>query len=166
MLTQLIALGLFAAPSGGTAEKGAVIATPDRTASMTVVQPSASRGTALPLGAAAWAQQFDPGDHAPYAIDFTELLDEDEGIAKIEAVKVSSTAALLGIGVDAASGYRPIIDAAGKKIQLWFLVDQAFWESSSFAADGVLLPVSVRIVTDATSPKRYERTAILTVRQL
>ncbi|WP_313534389.1 hypothetical protein [Sphingomonas sp.] len=166
MLSHLIALGLFAAPADNSAEKGAVIATGDRTAVMTVIQPAASRGSAIPLGAGAWAQQFDPGDHAPYAIDFAELLDQGEGIAKIEAIKMSSTAALLGIGVDAASGYRPIIDAAGKKIQLWFLVDQAYAESISFAAGGVLLPVSVRILTDATPPKRYERTAVLTVRQL
>lgn len=166
MLMHLIALGLFASPSEGTAEKGAVIASQDRTATMTVIQAAAVRGSAIPLGAGAWAQQFDPGDHAPYAIDFTDLLDQGEGIAKIEAIKMSSTAALLGIGVDAASGYRPIIDAAGKKIQLWFLVDQAYWESASFAAGGVLLPVSVRVVTDATPPKRYERTAVLTVRQL
>lgn len=166
MLTHLIAFGLFAAPGDGTTEKGAVIATPDRTAIMAVIQTTASRVAGAPLGATTWSQPYDPGDHAPYAIDFGDLLDEGENIASIEAIKVSAAAALLGISVDQAAGYRPIIDVAGQKIQLWFLIDQAFWESASFAASGVLLPVSVRIATTSTPPKRYERTAVLTVRQL
>lgn len=166
MLTHLLILGLLSAPGEGSTETGTVIASADRTAVMPIVQASASRGSLVPLGAAAWAQPYDPGDHAPYAIDFKDLLDEGEHVAKIEAIKVSATAALLGIAVDTSAGYRPIIDVAGQKIQLWFLVDEAYWEAASFAAAGVLLSVSVRVVTDATPPKRYERTAVLTVRQL
>ncbi len=167
MLSHLIALGLLAASDGSTSQKGPVDVPDDRTAVMAVVQPSAARGTAAPLGAAVWAQPYDPGDHAPYAVDFSDLLGESEGIAKIEAIKVSSIAALLGIAVDQATEYRPIIDvAARRKVQLWFLIDQAYWEAASFAASGVQLAVSVRVLTDSVPPKRYERTAVLTVRQL
>lgn len=165
MLSHLIVLGLLGAPNDGS-DIGAVIATPDRTASMLVIQATASRPTSIPLGAAAWPQPYDPGDHAPYAINFADLLDEGEKIAKIEAIKVAPAAVLLGISVDEASGYGPIIDVAGEKIQLWFLVDQAYWESASFASAGVLLPFTVRVLTDSVPPKRYERTAVLTVRQL
>ncbi len=164
MLTHLIVLGLLSAPSGGGI--GQVIATPDRTAAMAINQPTASRPNNIPLGAVTWAQPYDPGDHAPYAISFKDLLDQGETIASIDAIKVSSSAALLGISVDTAAAYAPIIDIAGDKIQLWFLVDQSAWESAAFAAAGVQVAITVRVVTDGAPPKRYERTAVLTVRQL
>lgn len=166
MLTHLLLLGLLSAPADGTTETGTVNVSTDRTVVMAAVQVTASRGSSVPLGAGTWAQPYDPGDHAPYAIDFTPLLDQGEEIAKIEAVKVSATAALLGIAVDTAAGYRPIIDVEGKKIQLWIVVDEAYWEAASFAAAGVQLAIAVRVTTTATPPKRYERTAVLTVRQL
>jgi hypothetical protein len=167
MLTHLLVLGLLAGPTSGSGtDTGAVIATPDRTASMAVIQSAASRPSNIPLGAVTWSQPYDPGDHAPYAINFTDLLDEGETIASIDAIKVPSSAVLLGISVDTAAGYGPIIDIAGKKIQLWFLVDQTAWESASFTGAGVQLPITVRVNTGSTPPKRYERTAVLTVRQL
>ncbi|KTF70702.1 hypothetical protein ACNFJ7_02190 [Sphingomonas sp. HT-1] len=166
MLTHLIALGLFTVDDGSTSQKGNVIATSDRTAVMTIVPAAVARASGLPFGAAAWAQPYDPGDHAPYAIDFSDLLDEGESIAKIEAIKVSPTAALLGIAIDESANYRPIIDVGGQKVQVWFLIDQAYWEAAQFAAGGVQLPLSVRVLTDGSPAKRYERTAVLTVRQL
>ena len=167
MLLHLLATGLFSASGfDGTTEVGAVIATADRSAVLTVVQAASLTAALSPLGAAPWPQQYDPGDHAPYAIDWTALLAEDEKIAEIEAIKVTSAATLLGIGIDLALSYAPIIDQAGKKTQVWFLVDQVYWEAAAFAARGVQLPITLRVRTDANPPKRYERTAVLTVRQL
>ena len=48
----------------------------------------------------------------------------------------------------------------------WFSVDEASWAETSFNASGILLPVTARIVTDATWPARIERTGVLTVQQL
>lgn len=172
MLTFFLALGIFSASSGGGGgdgpytETGAVIASVERTVVLAAVQDTASRGAGVPYGAGSWRQQFDPADHAPYAIDFTDLLDEGEGIAQIDLVAMNATAALLGVQIDTASGYGPLIEVTvGKQLQIWFVVDTESWELSSFDAGGVQLPVTARIATNATPPKRYERTAILTVRQ-
>jgi hypothetical protein len=166
MLTHLLAAGFIASSSSGGGGTGIVIATPNRTAILSAVQPASSLSAAIPAGAPLWAQHFDPGDHAPYAFDFTALLGDGEKIASIDAIKMSAQAALLGVAVDQASVYAPIIDEAGKKLQLWFIVDMTSWEAVAFAAGGVMLPVTVRILTDSVPPKRFERTSALTVRQL
>lgn len=168
MLTYYLALGLIGAGGGGPiTDTGDVVASNERTAVVLVVQAGTSVANGIPLGAVAWRQQFDPGDHAPYAVDFTALLEQDEKIAEIDAIVMNATAALLGVGVDSVAPFGPIIDATdGKKMQLWFVVDEVSWASTSFNVSGVLLPVTVRIVTDSTPPKRYERTGVLTVRQL
>lgn len=166
MLAQLVALGIMGVASGGGGSGvGDVIASPDRTATAVVLQSTANVGALIPLGAQQWRQPFDPADHAPYAFDFGPLLDEGEMIAGIEQIALNATAALLGLTVDAEAAYAPIVDTAGKKLQVWFIVDEAYWAAASFNAGGVQLPVTFRVVTTATPPKRYERTAVLAVRQ-
>lgn len=168
MLAQLIALGVFTSTpgGGGTGDTGVVIATSERTAVLTAVQDSAARSSGIALGAGVWRQQYDPADHTPYALDFSALLDGGENIVEIEAITMNATAALLGVGIDAATGYAPIIDEGGKKVQVWFAIDEASWSLASFDAGGVQLPVTIRVATDAIPPKRYERTGVLPVRQL
>lgn len=166
MLLHLIALGVIPQDEDTETETGTVIATADRTAVLTAVQASTAQGAGIPLGAVPWRQQIDPADHVPYAVDFTALLGADEKIASIAGLSVSAAGALLGVQIDTAVGYRPIIDTAGKKIQVWFLVDAAFWASGAFDASGILVTVTARVLTDAEPPKRFERTTVLSVRQL
>jgi hypothetical protein len=165
MLAQLVALGILSSAAGGDPGVGDVIASPDRTVTAVILQTTANVGSLIPLGAQQWRQPFDPADHAPFAFDFGPLLDEGEKIADIEQISLNATAALLGLTVDASADYAPIIDVDGEVLQVWFIVDQAYWAAASFNASGVQLPVTFRIVTDATPPKRYERTAVLSVRQ-
>lgn len=173
MLTQFVLLGLLGSTPGGGGggsgpftATGPVIASAARTVVLSAVQDTAARGSSIPLGAELWLQQFDPADHAPYAMDFAELLDEGEKIAEVETIYLNATAALLGVSVDTATDYRPVIDEIdGESVQIWFVVDEAAWAVSSFDAGGVQLPVTMRVITDATPPKRYERTGVLTVRQ-
>lgn len=166
MIAQLIAIGVFGASPGSVIEVGTVIATPERTVIFDTVQSTASVGLLVPLGAPRWQQPFDPADHAPYAGDFVKLLGASEKIATVEMIALSSSAAALGIIIDQTEGYMPIIDTAGKKVQLWFTVDPELWGSAAFNAAGVQMPVSMRILTNSAPPKRFERTAVLTVRQL
>jgi hypothetical protein len=169
MLLEFVALGLLsAAPGGGGGsgpytDTGDVIVSAERTVVLAAVQDTAARGSGIALGAGAWRQQFDPADHAPFAFDFDALLDDGEKIVEIETIYMNATAALLGVGVDTASGYGPLIDEDGQLVQIWFVVDEAAWDVSSFDAGGVQLPVTVRVITDGS--KRYERTGVLTVRQ-
>lgn len=165
MLASYIALGLFSSVSAAPGT-GEVTAAAERTVVLLAVQANSPAITGLPTGAVAWQQPYDPGDHAPYAIDFGALLEVGEQIAAIEEITMNATAALLGVGVDAETDYAPIIDTDGEKIQMWFVVDEASWAESSFNAGGVKLPVTARVLTDSTPPKRYERTGVLTMRQL
>lgn len=171
MLTYFLALGIIASGGGGgggpITATGPVIATPARTAVIALLQPSNTSAVGIALGAAIWAQPYDPADHLPYAVDFGVHLGVGEKIAQIVEIEMNATAALLGVEVDVASGYSPIIDsAAGKKIQVWFTVIESAWNDAAFDVDGVQLPVIVRILTDSVPPKRLERTSVLTVRQL
>lgn len=167
MLTHLLTLGIVAAASGGGTETGQIIATPARTVKVDVNQSGGVSAIGIPYGAPIWGQPFDPADHAPFAIDFSALLPGDEEIAAIDEIAMSAAASMLGVSVDLTPGYAPIVDAAaGKKIQFWPVVNMTYWNSLSFSAGGVMLPISFRILTNSTLPKRFERSAVLMVRQL
>lgn len=164
MLTTLMLLGFF----GGEeieAGTGPLIATAERRVAAARVQPVTVIGNAIPLGAYVWPQAYDPGDHAPYAFNFGALLGEEESIAAIDMIAMSSQAASLGVQVDQEEPFGPIITEDGKHVQVWFVVDPSLQLSSQFDATGVRLPVTFRITTDATPPERYERTGVLVVRQ-
>ena len=165
MIAQLIAIGVFA--SAGGPPVGAVNVPEERTAIVARIQASAPTSDGIPLGAVEWQQAYDPADHAPYAFDFSSILAEGETISDILSIRLSSAAAALGIAVDQAASFSPVIDAAeGKKVQLWFVVADDLQEAASFLATGVKIPVAVKIETSSTPPKRFERTNVLTVRQL
>lgn len=164
MIAQLVALGLFAAEPESFGE---VSVPAERTAVMAKVQSTAVTSDTIPLGAAEWEQPFDPADHAPYAADFSPLLGENERIARIVRIRSSATAAALGIKIDDAPAYAPIIDEAdGKKVQVWPVVDPDLEEADPFLAAGVRIPVATQIETNSNPPKRFERTSVLRVRQL
>ncbi|MBB5684298.1 hypothetical protein [Sphingobium boeckii] len=163
MLTHLIALGLFATEI--EAGVGAVTAPSERTVIVTTSPGNAARGGNLPIGSFAWTAHFDPSDRAPFAIDWSALLADDETIAEIVRLTISATGAALGVEIDEGAERLPIIDTEGKKIQMWFLVDDAFQGDAAFAGGGINVGVAALIRTSADPYKDYERTAVLTVRQ-
>lgn len=170
MLLHLIALGILGASSGSgggpITDTGPVIASAARTIILSPVQAVNSVAAGIPLGAGVWLQNYDPADHAPYAFDFSQLLDDAEKIGQIDEIVMSASAALLGVSVDDTVGASPIIDVTnGDKVQLWFVVDPASWDAVWFELGGALIPVTVRVATNTSPPKRYERTGVLTVRQ-
>ena len=158
MLTQLLTLGIFASASsggGGGTETGQISATPARTVKVDVNQSGGVSAIGIPYGAPIWGQPFDPADRAPFAIDFSALLPGDEEIAAIDEIAISAAGSMLGLSVDLTTGYGPIIDeAVGKKIQFWPVVNMTYWNSLSFSAGGVMLPISFRILTNSTLPRR------------
>lgn len=165
MIAQLIAIGVFAAPAPPTT--GEVSVPGERTAIVARVQAGAAVAAGIPLGAVEWQQPYDPADHAPYAFDFSSLLEPDERVAEILAIRVSSAAAALGIMVDQSAGHAPLIDAAaGLKVQLWFVVSEELQEAATFLGSGVKIPITMKIATTSDPQKRFERTSVLMVRQL
>ena len=163
MLTHLILLGMFNTEiEAGTGE---VIATTERTVTIAKTPNATSRASTLPLGSYPWTAHLDPSDRAPFAIDFTGLLDTGETIAEIVRLTVSATGASVGVEIDDSTDRIPIIDTDGKKIQMWFLVDEAFQANAAFAAAGVQVGIAALIRTNGDPYKDFERTAVLTVRQ-
>lgn len=162
----LIAAGIIPL-AGDVGGVGQINVPAERTAVMAKVQGTAVTSDTIPLGATEWEQPFDPADHAPYAADFSEMLGDNERIARILRIRSSATAAALGIKIDDDPDYAPIIDQEeGKKVQVWPVVDPDLEDSDPFLAAGVRIPVATQIETDSTPPKRFERTSVLKVRQL
>ena len=163
MIAQLIALGVFSAAAPPTS--GVVNVPDERTALVARVQASAAIAAGIPLGAVEWEQPYDPADHARYAFSWATLLEPEEQVAEILAIRVSSAAAALGIMVDQSLGHSPLIDSVeGRKVQLWFVVAEAMQEAATFLGAGVKIPITMKILT--TLGQTYERTNVLTVRQL
>lgn len=165
MLALQIASGVVPEQSGGGAGFGVFDAPAVRTVTPAKVQPAASIGVGLPYGAAQWQQPFDPNDHLAFGISFNDLLEVGETITGVDSIAVSSTGAGLGVAIDQALGFAPIIDADGKRrIQFWLSVSSAFQGSPAFDASGTPVAITVRITTSKSN--RFERSAIVTVRQL
>ncbi|MDX3884035.1 hypothetical protein [Edaphosphingomonas haloaromaticamans] len=163
MLALLVAAGVVPEQSNPTT--GPVDVPAERLAVAAKIQTGLNIAVGIPLGAVAWQQPFDPADHLPFGISFTELLASDESIVAIERIGLSSAGAALGVIIDQSADRSPIIDeAGGRRIQLWFSVDPGFQASPTFDAAGVKVPVTCRVLT--SKGLRFERTAILSVRQL
>jgi len=161
----MIAAGVIAAQAEPAA--GEIVASADCTVTAVTRQAEVAIAAGIPQGAPTWPQPYDPGDHVPYAFDFAPLMAEDERIASIAAIRLGSQAAALGIAVDQAAGYAPTIDVdGGRKVQVWLLVSAPYQGDGQFDAGGVRMVVTFQVVTDALPPKRFERSAVLVVRQL
>lgn len=157
MITHLLCLGLLAgAPSSEPAEVGEIIAIAERTVSI----------GRLASGPYSWPAALDPADRTPYAIDWTAMLDEGEKIAAILQLTMSASGASAGVKIDDTAGRRPIIGEDGTTIQIWFLCEPAQQMKPVFSGNGVAVSVSALIRTDLDPFKEFERTAVLTVKQL
>lgn len=163
MLTALLLLGVL----GGEVDVGSgpIIAPPASTVAALSVPSSGAIGNDIPLGAYQWARPLDPADRAPYAFSFAALLATGEEIADIVRLTVSAAGAALGLEIDTSLGRVPIISDDGTTVQLWFCVADAFQENVAFSGAGVRIPIAFLVETNSSPFKRYERTAVLTVRQ-
>lgn len=165
-------VGLTAAGSavgGAITAKGPITASADRTIKPMPVPAGSGSSTdpSVPTTADRWRAPFDPSDRAPFAIDWSGLLNSGEMIASIQKITMSAAGAALGVEIDTSTGRAPIIDEAGGKItQCWFLVDPAFQADPAFQNGGVQIGLSVLVRTDSDPFKEYERTGVLQVEQL
>lgn len=163
MLTALLMLEVM----GGGVEVGTgpIIAPPASTAAALSVPVDSPVGTDVPLGAYSWPRPLDPSDRAPYAFDFSQLLGSAERIADIVRLTMSAAGAAVGVEIDTSAGRTPIIGTEGKAVQIWFRVAEASQDDPAFTGPGVRVGVSILVETDAVPFKRFERTAVLTVRE-
>jgi hypothetical protein len=164
MLLHLIAFGIVATAALEPGS-GDVVVPAAQTVVLKPGTASTGTGTGIPPSAAPFARPLDPSDHAPYAFDFSEVLEEGENIASIERFQVTATAAALGVMVDSDPDFLPVIDHGGKIIGVWFKVDPLFEFNTAFSSPGVKAGIAIKIKTDSAQPKTFERTGVLSVIQ-
>lgn len=165
MLVDLVAFGMIAV-SGSSVDPGTgTVVVPE--GAMVLIDDTAAGNSVggLPIGAFPWARPFDPSDRAPYAFDWSRLLDDGETIAEIVSMTISALGASLGVMVDTDPDRVPVIDGDHKRVGLWFIVAPDSQADPAFSAAGTKVGLSMLIRTTASPYREYERTAILTVRQ-
>lgn len=166
MMIDLIAFGIIAT-AGSDIEPGVgVVVVPVGALAVLTANSDGASVNGLPAGAVPWSRPFDPSDRTPYAIDWTALLVTGEKIADVISITVSASGADLGFAIDTDAARIPLIDATHNRVAMWFTVASGYQSNPAFAADGVKVGISMLIRTDADPYREYERTVILTVRQL
>lgn len=114
----------------------------------------------IPSGAIAWAQPLDPSDRADYVVQLRGLLTGDEIIATASATLLPEAVAL-GLSIIEDAQHGPAI-ADETNLEMWFEVDEDFRENAAFRG-GADLPVEITVTTNATPPRRFQRTMVLRV---
>jgi hypothetical protein len=118
---------------------------------------------AIPTEASMWAQPMDPADRVDFIVQFGDLLTGGE-VIETATVTVLPEAAALGLTIitDAAHGPSILNDT---NIEIWFEIDDALQSDPAFNP-GASLPVQITVDTDATPPRRFQRTMVVRVVQL
>lgn len=91
----------------------------------------------------------DPDEVLDYTWDFTLLLETAESIASIDATTVSPTTTT-PLVVDSSA-----VTGSGKKVTLWLSGGE---KCNQYA-------VAVKVTTDATTPRTFERSCIIPVEE-
>jgi hypothetical protein len=119
---------------------------------------------AIPPDAVQWRQPIDPTDRTNFVAQFGQLLEDGEIIDEVELTLLAESVAL-GLTIIEDAEHGPFI-ADDTNVELWFEVDEAHQSNAAFSGQGTTLPVQITITTDATPPRRYQRTMIVQVLQL
>jgi hypothetical protein len=118
---------------------------------------------AIPPGASVWAEQMDPTDRLDYAVQFGDLLRANEKILTASIVLLAEAVAL-GLTIIQDSTHGPWI-ADDTALEMWFQIDPLVQNDAAFVP-GASLPLELTINTDASPPRRFQRTVVLRVMQL
>lgn len=114
----------------------------------------------IPAGAIAWAQPIDPSDRADFLVQFARLLTGGE-VIQSASVSLLPEAVALGLKIIEGGAHGPSI-ANETNIEIWFEVEEALRENIAFRG-GADLPVEITIHTNATPPRRFQRTMVVRV---
>jgi hypothetical protein len=110
------------------------------------------------------SQRMDPKDREFFIFNFESEMDPGELINPATlAIEVSAAAAAIGVSVLTASPNQPVVN--GGRVQFWVQVAEAFRESPIFNR-GASVSIKMTFETDATPPRRLERTGRIRIVQL
>lgn len=116
----------------------------------------------IPANAAVFPDAMDPSDEVDYVIGFDYLLNSGEKIDTV-SLTVLPEAVALGLTILTDADHGPWI-ADDLYVELWPVIDPAFKDNAAFLS-GASLPIEMTVVTDATPPRTFQRTAVLRVVQ-
>lgn len=115
-----------------------------------------------PRDARAFEYQPDPGDAVSFAAEFAVLTG---GVPINPAtLAVVTDAEDLGVRVLTTAGRAPALASDNTTVVLWIGVDAELRGSAAFQGMGLEVGVTIRFSTADASPRDFERTALLTVR--
>ena len=114
-----------------------------------------------------WQRPLDPSNIAPYVCHFRHatkpMLDPLEKITSF-TVTLSENALLQGLQLGDGS-YAPTTYMNGSGVKIWLKVDPTKQGNVLFNCDGLWLPVTFKVVTDANPANTYEATCAVRVVQ-
>ncbi len=123
----------------------------------------------LPSDPIRWEYQMDPSDRVDFDMQFGEgadaLLDVGGGEA-IASYTLTVEAEGVALGLTIGSGaFAPSLVDSNRTVKLWLEVDSGFQGDAAFSGAGTELGIRIRITTNSTPARVYERTYAVTVKQ-
>ena len=112
--------------------------------------------------ATAFDGPMDPADSVDYVGEFDVLLVSGETIQAGFTVAPTTESAALGFEIDAVKV--PTLETGDQKVLFWALVNISNQADAIFSDDGIQAEVEVTITT--TDTRTYQRTFLITVKQL
>jgi hypothetical protein len=147
MLVQLIALGEFESfpvPD--------VVTPPERTIRLTRAGASASA-----------TQAIDPYNVLDYVLDLSELLENDEQFASA-TLEVLPSASLRGFAIDQGGQYG-VVELDNSHILIWPRIDAARQADAIWSGQGASCSFEISMTTTSVPPRKWQKTAVVTVAQ-
>lgn len=105
---------------------------------------------------------MDPTDDVDYVGEFSDLLEDGETILAGFTVSPTTEGAALGFEISAIKP--PSLEVGDQNVLFWALVNAANQEDTIFDDEGTQIPIEITVIT--TSTRTYQRTFLVTVKQL
>ena len=112
--------------------------------------------------ATSFSGPMDPVDSVDYVGEFDLLLEAGETINAGFTVSPTTESAALGFEIDGTKP--PVLEVGDQKVLFWAQVDVSNQDDAIFSDDGVLISVEITVTT--TDTRTYQRTFLITVKQL
>lgn len=105
---------------------------------------------------------MDPTDLVDYVCEFNDLLEDGETIQA--GFTVAATVDAAAAGFEISTTFPPSLVDSDQNVLVWVEVNSANREDEIFCLDGIQAAIEVTITT--SSSRRYQRTWLITVKQL
>ena len=105
---------------------------------------------------------MDPTDFLDYVGEFGPVLETNEEIQA--GFTVSPTTEGVALGFLISTTFAPTLEPGNKNVLFWTEVNPVNQADAVFSNDGVTIPVEVTVTTNLS--RRYQRTFLITVKQL